>query len=200
MNKTLFWAQNETPNIPNSIGINGKIFAYKPEPFLDKAVAALMNNPMTESFKKGLFKKICSKYDVPANFILVCSDDDGLLIQSVFQNVDEGGTPLTFRLWCNTTKSEIVCELLKDYAKILGRTLRDNELENISSILKEIKVEKTERRKKKLFGIFLFVSIIALFFIWKNCCTDKSYKLNKTNVQEITVGKEMQDSLTKTYR
>lgn len=199
MNKTLFWAQNETPNIPNSIGINGKIFAYKPDPLLDKAVATLMNNTLTESFKKGLFKRICSNYDVPANFILVCSDEDGLLIQSVFQNLDEGGTPLTYRLWCNTTKPEVVCELLKNYAKLLGRTLRDNELENVSSILKDIKVEKT-KRKKKLFGIFLFVSIIILFFIWKNCCTDKLYKLNKTNVQEITDGKEMQDSLTQIYR
>ena len=200
MDKTLFWVQNESPTIPNIIGIDGKIFAYKPEPFLDKAVAILMDSSLTESFKKGLFKKICNKYDVPANFILVCNDNYDLLIQSVFQNFDEGGVPQTFRFRCNTIDPKIVCKLLEEYTKLIGKTLRDNELDNISSIIKEICVKMHERRKKKLFGILLFVSIIVLFFIWKNCCTDKSYRSNKMNVQEITVGKEMQDSLTKTYK
>ena len=184
MEKTLFWVQNESPTIPNIVGIDGEIYVYKPEPFLDKAV----------------FKRICNKYNVSANFILVWDDNFNLLIQSVFQDLDEGGMPQTFRFRCNTIDPRIVCGLLEGYAKRIGKTLRDNELENISSIIKEICVKIHKRREKKLFGILLFVSIIVLFFIWKNCCMDKSYKLNKTNVQEITVGKEMQDSLTQTYR
>ncbi len=200
MEKTLFWVQNESPTIPNIVGIDGEIYVYKPEPFLDKAVATLMDSTLTESFEKGLFKRICNKYNVSANFILVWDDNFNLLIQSVFQDLDEGGMPQTFRFRCNTIDPRIVCGLLEGYAKRIGKTLRDNELENISSIIKEICVKIHKRREKKLFGILLFVSIIVLFFIWKNCCMDKSYKLNKTNVQEITVGKEMQDSLTQTYR
>lgn len=196
---TLFWCQNETPTMPNTIGIDGKIFSYKPDLLLDKAVAVLMNRSFIASYKKKKFQKVCQKYDVPENFILVWNND-GLLIQSIFQNLDEGGTPLTFRFWCKTIEPQIVCGALEKYAELLGRKLRNRELEDIRDIIKEICVKQSKSKKKKLWIFFIVSILILLFFIWKNCCMDKSSKLNKTNVQEIIVGKEMQNFLIQTYK
>lgn len=138
MHKTLFWVQNETPTTPNKIGIDGDIFDYEPKPYLNKAVATIMDNTLINSPKKELFKRICNKYDIPANFILSWNNKHELLIQSVFQNLDETGTPQTFRFRCNTIDPKIVCETLEMYAKLIGKTLRKNELENISNIINEI--------------------------------------------------------------
>lgn len=152
---TLFWSQNVNPNTPNTIGIDGEIYFYKPDPELDEAVLFLMDSCWDKLFKKTVsFSKICNDYDVPDNFILIWDKEKGLLIQSVFQNRDESGRPLTFRLWCRRVSISVACESLQKYAELSGKKLRDNEVNNIINItnkinekIKEVKEEK--RRKKK---------------------------------------------------
>lgn len=165
---TLFWSQNVSPTAPNIIGIDGQIFEYKPDPKLDKAISILMDSSFGNSFKKDEFTTALADYDVSNNFMLVWNSN-GLLIQSVFQNLDEGGTPLTYRLWCKKKDIEVTCNALEQYALSAEKELRINELENIKNIAKAINEKKLFKRKKKVFLISLFISVILLLlFIWKN--------------------------------
>lgn len=170
---TFFWSQNETPTTPDTVGIDGRIYDYKPDPELDNAIHVLMDSSFGRSFKRKEFSSSVVNYDVPNNFMLVWNSN-GLLIQSTFQNLDEGGAPLTYRFWSKDKSLEIACNALEQYALSAGRDLRNNEIENIKKIGELINEKINSKRKKIFFFVVLIISLILMLTIlWKNYYMDK---------------------------
>ncbi|MDO4526087.1 MAG: hypothetical protein Q4B61_12245 [Bacteroidales bacterium] len=153
---TIFWTQNESPLIPNTLIIDGTRSEFEGNKLQNEAMKILGS---TSDWKVIDY--------VNSSLKVKFKDDEGYLISSCFTDVDEAGRPMPFMFYSNATDFLSVVDELRDHFKHLNRTYNWSELDraNCDRIISDIEKHKRKARITKWIEVVVLILISGISFI-----------------------------------
>lgn len=160
--KEVLWTQNESPDIPDTIVVDG---IECKDPILQQEAFNLLNSinqelSISPKVRDKLFKKFNKKgFSHQANYKL---DKEGVYLQGCFQQEDNVGRKLPYMFFDKDAKNIIEASItLNRTAKIIGRTCNNEELDILA------KYSRLGSKKKWLtiLGAIIFTLILVILII-----------------------------------
>lgn len=153
---TIFWTQNESPLIPNTLIIDGTRSEFEGNKLQNEAMKILgstLDWKVVDSINSSL--KVRFK------------DDEGYLITSCFEDTDEKGRSMVFKFYSKTLDFFVVVEELKEVLKQLDRTYNWSQLDraNCDRIISDIEKHKRKARITKWIEVVVLILISGISFI-----------------------------------
>lgn len=149
----IFWTQNQNPNEPNTLIIDGAMDQYKGLPEQEEAMAKLnelkewgCDPAITEDRGEG------KKFNPWFNMAIKAGE--GIIIRSCFKNKDDVGILIPYMYFSSKASAKSAIEDLKQYSSMVNRTL---DIDEITMAVDEIK--KYPRKLLKI--ILLIIAVVA---------------------------------------
>lgn len=149
----IFWTQNQNPNEPSTLIIDGAMDQYKGLPEQEEAMAKLnelkewgCDPAVTEDRGEG------KKFNPWFNMAIKAGE--GIVIRSCFNTKDDAGNMIPYIFFSSNLSTESAIEDLKQYSSMLNRSLDTDE---ISMAVDEIR----KYPKKQLITILLIMAALA---------------------------------------
>lgn len=149
----IFWTQNQNPNEPSTLIINGAMDQYKGLPEQEEAMAKLnelkewgCDPAITEDRGEG------KKFNPWFNMAIKAGE--GIVIRSCFKNKDDVGNLIPYMYFSSKASAKSAIEDLKQYSSMVNRTL---DIDEITMAVDEIK--KYPRKLLKI--ILLIIAVVA---------------------------------------
>jgi hypothetical protein len=156
----IFWTQNESNLIKDTIIIDGIKTEYNTSSKQDDAVKFLMDIPSRYGLYQELFESCREKLGVSNGFKYYTYKSLGTFLQGCFKECDNEGRPMIFMLWCNTTTTNQVMDILSGCCNMVNRHVMEADLKIYPKMLDE---QKKKRIHKKI--IIIIISVLLLITI-----------------------------------
>lgn len=161
---TILWTQNESPDIPDTILIDGKVCNNLTDSQKAFNQLNMYNNNLTLSPHDR--DKLKRKYETLSvsrqlNFKVYSR---GVYIQGCFMETDKVGRKLPYMFLDFTSKSvEEAAKTLKCQAEKMGRNTNQEEISLLSSISTSYRDKKTNKNKYYIF-LLILLFILLLYY------------------------------------
>lgn len=149
----IFWTQNQNPNEPNTLIIDGAMDQYKGLPEQEEAMAKLnelkewgCDPAITEDRGEG------KKFNPWFNMAIKAGE--GIIIRSCFKNKDDAGNLIPYMYFSSKASAKSAIEDLKQYSSMVNRAL---DIDEITMAVDEIR----KYPKKQLITILLIMAALA---------------------------------------
>ena len=153
----IFWTQNESNLIKDTIIIDGIKKEYNASDIQDDAIKFLMDIPSRYELFQEKYDSCREKLGVSIGFKYYTHPSLGTFIQGCFKECDDEGRPMIFMLWCKSTVTNQVMDILSYCCNTVCRHVIESDLRIYPKMLDE--------QKKKRLNSIIIITIICILLI-----------------------------------
>lgn len=154
----IFWTQNESNLIKDTIIIDGKRKEYNASDLQDDAIKFLMDIPSRYGLYQEKYESCREKLGVSIGFKYYTHPSLGAFLQGCFNERDDEGRPMIFMLWCKSTEANQVMDILIDCCNITNRHVIESDLKTYPKML-------DKQKKKRTIRIIIIIAILITIII-----------------------------------
>lgn len=148
----LFLTQNESTVDQLTLIVNDEVYKIGCNVSLSEEIRSkksfLQNYWKKNRVDSQVIRDYQDRGELPRNFAILNNGKE-FCLQSCFLEKDIEGRPMAFSFWTNEKEYDSILKKLKEYADRANRTLNEDELSLIPSLLRKIEAEKKEEKKKQ---------------------------------------------------